>query len=413
MKLPAWTWAFAAFRFADGVTHALVPLLPLIVLDLPIWTVAATVAVMNLASVPSGFLWSGLMDKTHGIGRRRLAVTGFALAAVALVGMSLQLGLWWHLAFGVMFTAFGVASAPAASVLILESSGRGAYSHINGAMIRRTGYAYLAGSMVAVAWGLSGTLNVRVAMLVGASVALLAALVANTTIAPASGPTPPLDLPGNGRRFERMVWFPRVLRHGWPTGAKLRGPPARLALVILLFFVGSSMLFSTYPGVLADRWGLGLGLVLLSQAPSQFVTPWMHGKAGHLTRETGELNVFRLGGTLRLLVVPGLAVVILFGSPMWLPLVLALHAVAGVSFSLLQVSGMGLLSRLHPGGHGAGVGTHHAVVAMGGLLGSTIASVVLYVSDLRINVLLLSIVTLGAWLLFPPPGLRVPEDADQ
>ncbi len=417
VRLPSWSWAFAAFRFADGVTHALVPLIPLIVYDMPIWAVAATVAIMNLASVPAGFAWSRLMDKTHGIGRRRMAVTGFSIAAVALVGMALQLGFWFHVLFAVVFTAFGVASAPAASVLILEASGRRSYSAINGALIRRTGLSYLAGSVLAVAWGLTGTLDTRVALGVGALVAGVAAMVANGTIAPASKPLPTLDVPGNARRFERMVWFPRMLRHGWKMGGTpLRGPPLRFAVVVLLFFVGSSMLFSTYPGVLADRWGLGLGLVLLSQAPSQFVTPFMVGRAGQMARATGELKVFAMGSDLRLLVVPGLAAVILFGSTPWLPLVLVLHAAAGLSFALMQVGGIGVLSHSHPGGHGEGIGTHHASVALGGLIGSTVSSLLLLWADLTVVVVALSVVIVVAWLLMR--GLRHepslgPQDADE
>lgn len=68
----------------DGITHAFIPLMPLIAYDLPPWTVPELVANMNLVTVLATFLWGALMEKYQGHGRRRLAIGGFGMSAVAV-----------------------------------------------------------------------------------------------------------------------------------------------------------------------------------------------------------------------------------------------------------------------------------------------------------------------------------------
>jgi hypothetical protein len=42
---------------------------------------------MNLVTVPATFLWGVLMEKCQGHGRRRLAIGGFGMSALALMAL--------------------------------------------------------------------------------------------------------------------------------------------------------------------------------------------------------------------------------------------------------------------------------------------------------------------------------------
>lgn len=381
VQLPRWHWAYTGFRLADGATHALIPLLPLLRFGAPAWSVPATIAAMNLAAVPASFFWAAAMERHAGVGRRRLAVAGFGIAALALAIMSWadQLGIF--LAAAVLFAAFGVATGPAASVLVLESVSAASWSEMTARMSRTTGIAYLLGVIVVTAWGLAGGLRLDVMLLVGAVLSLGASVWAAKTIAASEGPqrrTEP-EIRPTPRRFERPNWFPMRLRFA-PSLRGLRlanGHPLRLLVAVFLLFVGSTILFAAYPGILRGELGLGVGLILLAQAPSQFVTPFSVRGAARLGLRHGELSAIGTGIGLRFLSLLGLVAGLLWAGPHAIWLLLAAHALMGLGFAVVQVNGACLLARVHRGGRGQGIGSYHAAVGFGSLIGSVLAFVLL------------------------------------
>lgn len=384
-KLPNWHWAYLLFRFGDGTSHALIPLVPLLMHDLPIWSVAAVVTAMNLVAVPASYLWGALMERTKGVGRRRLAIGGFSVATVSLFVMALPLHPVLFVLAAVMYTAFGVATAPAASVLVLEGARSDQWSSLTARLSRSLGWSYLLGVLLVSAWGLTGTLDFALAFVISGAASMFAAVWAYWSIEPAARRdaatakraarlgTQPAVTPGETpQRFDRPVWFPSRLRSK-PTleGLKLAdGDPKRLLTGYFLMFAGSTVFFASYAGVLSVNLALPLGMVLLAQAPSHIINPLTYGYAGRFATRFGEMRGIGVGIALRVISIPALMAIILLMQADGYALILVAHAVAGLSFSFMQVNGVCLMAKVHRGGRGQGVGNFHAAVGLGSLVGA-------------------------------------------
>lgn len=384
-RLPAWHWAFSAFRVGDGLSHALIPLAVVEFHGGASWLVAATVAAMNLASVPATFLWAKAMDR--GRGRRRLAVMGFLVSVAALAVMSLVPVYPVFLAAAVAYTLFGTATAPAASVLVLESFPRGQWGPASGRLSRATGVAYLGGAMLALAAALAGRLHFPTVFLAAAAVSVLAAVVAWYSIAPFQGGGPVQRIPAAAaaagqRRIERLWFFPARLRHR-PTRRGVReaftDAPAPFLVGVMLAFAGTLVVLASYPWVLRERMGLSLGLVLLAQMPAALASLTLFPVAGAVAARWREPLGVTVGAAARLVALPGIAAAVFWfdalGPAVGLALLLAMHALMGASFAFLQVNGSLQAALFHPRGRGQGIGAFHAATATGTLLGAVLGAV--------------------------------------
>ncbi|HJQ93304.1 MAG TPA: MFS transporter, partial [Candidatus Thermoplasmatota archaeon] len=378
--LPAWSWAYVAFRLGDGVSSALVPLAVVLHYDLPLWALALTTAAMNLAGVPAVFLWGTLVDR--GIDRRALVVGGFSVAAAAMALLAALPPFPLFVVGGILYTVFGVATSPAASTMVLQGVERSRWSLHTGSLSRRTGSAFVLGMTASVVLGLTRQLDLSAAFAATASTGLMAALIAWRTL-PVYQPPLPHDtdydarvVREGARRFERPVYFPGRLRH-IPSlsgvAAALRDPARLWPLGYTMTFMGSVAFFTSYPGVLANELLVPAGLVLLAQAPSHILSPLSYPWAGRHGIRVGEsLGVVR-GSILRTLAIPLMCILVAgVGAPSF-PALMVLHGVMGLSFALIQVNGPILLAQVHPGGRGQGVGTYHAAVGTGTLLGALVA----------------------------------------
>ena len=382
--LPAWSWAYVAFRLGDGASSALIALAVVLHYDLPLWALALTTAAMNLAGVPAAFLWGTLVDR--GIDRRALVVGGFAVASAAMVLLATLPVFPLFVLGGILYTVFGVATSPAASTMVLQGVERKRWSLHTGSLSRRTGSAFVIGMSASVVLGLTDQLDLSAMFAASASTGVMAALIAWRTLPVYQPPLPhdtaydPKVVREGVRRFERAVYFPSRLRH-MPSlrgvAAALRNPARLWPLGYTLTFMGSVAFFTSYPGVLANELLVPAGLVLLAQAPSHIMTPLTYPWAARHGIHVGEsLGIVR-GSLLRTVAIPLMCVLVIGLGAASLPALMVLHAVMGLSFALIQMNGPILLAQVHPGGRGQGVGTYHAAVGTGTLLGALVAFVLL------------------------------------
>lgn len=406
MALPPWSWAYVAFRLGDGASSALIPLAVVLHYELPLWALALTTAVMNLASVPATFLWGTLVDR--GIDRRPLVVGGFAVAALAMVLLATLPAFPLFVVGAVFYTVFGVATSPAASTMVLQGVERRRWSLATSTLSRRTGLSFLTGMVVSVILGLTGVLDIAAMFAATATSSAMAALVAWRTVAALRLPHEPGFDPAvvraGARLFERTVWMPGRMRHPPSMGgvARMLRDPSRLwPLGYAVTFMGSVSFFTSFPGVLHGELGIAAGLVLLAQAPSHIVTPIAYPWAARHGLRVGESTAILRGSYLRTAAVPLMCLlIVLLGAPA-LPVLLVLHAVMGLSFSLIQVNGPILLAHVHPGGRGQGVGTYHAAVGTGTLMGALVAFVLLRLFPYQVSyVFSVAMTSLGCFLLW-------------
>lgn len=395
-----------AFRLGDGASSALIPLAVVLHYDLPLWGLALTTAAMNLASVPATFLWGTLVDR--GVDRRPLVVGGFAVAAAAMAVLALLPAFPAFAAAAVAYTVFGVATSPAASTMVLQGVERRSWSLATSRLSRRTGLAFLSGMVTSVVLGLTGVLDLAGMFAASATTSAMAALVAWRTVPalrlPHEPGFDPAVVQAGARRFERPVWMPGRLRHPPSVSgvaAALRDPARLWPVGYAVTFMGSVSFFTSFPGVLANELGIAAGLVLLAQAPSHLMTPFAYPWAARHGLRVGESLAVLRGAFVRTAAVPLMCLLIVAAGAASLPALLVLHAAMGVSFSLIQVNGPVLLAHLHPGGRGQGVGTYHAAVGTGTLLGALIAFVLLRLFPYPVSyVVSVGMTALGCWCLW-------------
>jgi MFS family permease len=435
VHLPLWSWSYVTFRLGDGLTSALIPLAVVLHYGMPLWALALATAAQNLASVPATFLWGSLMDK--GVRRRPIVVTGFAMAALAMALLSTLPSFPLFVVGSILYTVFGVATAPAASTMVLQRVPRHRWSRATGALSRRTGTAFLTGMAASILIALPGDYWTHVGAIGGslatspyfggphfpgafaaaAVLAGMASVLAWQTVPAFQPPLPhesgydPKLIQANQRRFERAVFFPGRFRN-LPRLRDLRaiaGSPHRLwPLGYALTFMGSVCFFSSYTGILSNQLGLAAGLVLLAQAPSNVVTPITYPWAGRHGSRIGESRGVAQGSILRTVALPLLCLTVALLGAGGYGLLILLHGVMGLSFALIQVNGPVILADLHPGGRGQGVGTYHAAVGFGTLLGSFSASVILSVADYRWSYLFAVLMAVAGGLLIQFAHRRTP-----
>lgn len=413
IRLPPWVGAYASFRFGDGLTSSLIPLAMVLHYDAPLWLLALMVAAMNLAGVPAAFLWGKRMERAR---RRRVVVAGFALSGASMAVMAFLPPLPVFILAGMTFTAFGVATGPAASTMVLQRVPRAQWGRVTGRLSRVTGFAYLAGMATSIAitlqpeWvfvsngpAFGGQFAAAATMTVGAAVVALA------SIPPWNPPLPHEDgwdarlAQETVRRFERPVYFPGRLRHAPSLGglrAAVAGPVRPWLLGYTLTFMGSVCFFASYPGVLANELLIPAGIVLLAQAPSHVVTPLTYTWAGHLGSRHGEARMIVLGGALRTVALPVMCILLLTLRDGALVEIMVLHGLMGLSFAFLSVNGPVILAERHPQGRGPGVGAYHAAVGLGTLLGALFAYIILVTAGLLASyIFAVATATLGFLLL--------------
>ena len=412
VKLGEWQWAFIAFRISDGACSILLPGAALLRYDLGVGGVAGTVAVLNLAAVPAVVLWCRVMDKNAK--RRFWTVVGFAVAALALLTLAMDIPYWLYLLAAATYAAFGVATAPGASVLVLQDRPRADWAAATGLLSRRTGFSYLAGLAVTLTLGLAGQLNTQMIFGVAAFLALLAAGIAARTMPKLLG-TLPAPLAGTEiimagqRRMERLFWFPARLRN-MPRFSALRSP---LLLGVMAIFAGTVTLMSGFSGILRNELGFTAGLIVLAQSGAHLANASAYRWSGRLGSLLGEPKVIQWGVWLRSFALLGLIAAVAWGGPLVIVIILLFDILLGVSFSLIQVNTPCHIAANHTGGAAAGVGAYHAAVSAGVLGGSLIgwalsASVGLTAVYMASFVL----VILGAAVVVKQVGKRaVPDDA--
>jgi MFS family permease len=447
--LPLWSWSYVAFRFGDGLSSALIPLAIVLHYGQPVWMLALAMAVQNLAAVPATFLWGTLMDR--GVRRRPIVVAGFAVAGAAMAVLATLPPFPLFVSAAVVYTVFGVAASPAASTLVLQRVPRKEWSRHTGALSRRTGTSYVLGLCTSILialpqawWAKVGDLGAWLGgspyvgephfagqFAAAAVMAASAAAVAAQTVPPHQPPLPhdpgfdPQLVQASQRRFERPVFFPGRIFHvpTWRAYIGSLATPNRLwTLGYMLTFMGSVCFFASYTGILAQHLLLAPALVLLAQLPSNLVTPVTYPCAGRRGARLGESRGVIEGMLVRNAALPLLCLTVLWGGPAGYPLLLLLHGVLGLSFALIQVNGPVILAGSHPGGRGQGVGTYHAAVGTGTLLGSLSAFLILRQHEFPVSyAFAVAVSALGGLLLWrahrrgsaagPPGTVAGPQQA--
>jgi len=377
---------FAPFALVNGAAVGVTPiLLPVVAARHGLGHVGIVMGAFNLGAFAAPLVGS-LAD-------RRRAYRALATACAAVTAVSLWLfpladpALQILLALG---DGAGFAGAVTiANLLVVERHPRPEWN-------QRLGWLETAlsvgqgGALFLSAW-LSG-LSPRDGLLIGAlvpaaAIPLALLLIPRMPAGRATRPAPASPGPGHhlasiGRvgewgpaspsRVHRARLWPRERRAG--VGGLLRGGLGWMLAAWLPAYAGSAIIFSLYPVLFRNAFGIATDTSALAFAVIVFVSLPLFVLAGRVSQRFGPAPVIAAAYTGRVILLTALAV---FAAAGHVPAVLPLAAFAGIMFawSFLSVASPGLAGQLRPDAEGDAQGLLNASSGLAGLLGSVTGGV--------------------------------------
>jgi predicted MFS family arabinose efflux permease len=140
----------------------------------------------------------------------------------------------------------------------------------------------------------------------------------------------------------------------------------------LVSFAGAAAVFSLYPVLMQQVFGITPGLSSIAFAVAAGLGLALYAPAGHWSEHSGPDRVLQTGLGLRLLAFLGLMGLGLVNLPGRQWLALLGFALVVLAWSLLSVGGTALTAYLAPTGEGAGMGIFNATTAVAGVVGAVL-----------------------------------------
>ncbi|MEW5826269.1 MAG: MFS transporter [Candidatus Bipolaricaulota bacterium] len=386
-----WFLAVGLANLVLGTSSVLVPLALRAVLGRSVDSLGVLSSLVSVMGVAGSLVWGKLSDVAN---RRKpfvllsytavailLGLMGFARSFEQLVVLNMALNFFW------------VANASVTVLIVIENKAEGTWEKKIGHMNQIGALGWVFGLLVgsgalAVAGRLASEATaIRSTFVLLGVLGLVAALLAAKTI-PA----------GAARFFDRafrgaavslgnfLVEFVRygplhlyyrlpvagfvryVLKMRAPRG--LRTGTKRFLLATLLAFIGLGMFGIPLPLLLAERFGIPSSSVFLYFAVQNAAVVVAYPLATRRIHRTGNLRVQRAALAVRLVLFAGAAVALSLTRVVPpAPLLVAIFAAYGFTWSYFQLSGVAITSRLaRPENRGLALGVYNGLAGTGWIL---------------------------------------------
>jgi DHA1 family tetracycline resistance protein-like MFS transporter len=336
-------------------------------------SIGLVMAALNLGGMTAP-LWGSLSDRFRL--HRLLLTLGLLGTAAGLFVFPFVTSLlpWLALAF---LQGVGIASASTvANLFVVEAHPKEEWDERIGWLQTLYGIGQVVG--LAIASVLSQT-QLTTGLVVAAGLTALGAGVGWLTARVAPNPrTPKPALVRAVRHSESVVGSPQRAFHHLGKAALrqstqvVRSPFGRFLFIWLVTFAGSAAVFSLYPVLMQQVFGVTPAFSSTAFAISAGLGLALYSPAGRGVDRWGAKRVLVAGLSIRLLAFAGLLTVGLLGAAGQNWLALVAFAFVVMSWSLLSVSGTVLTARLSSVGEGEGMGLFNAVTALAGVAGSAL-----------------------------------------
>jgi len=392
-----WYYAFLPNNAAGGSTSPIIPLFVTDVLRGNIAQVGAITAVSSVASVPSFIVWGNLSDYLRR--RRAFVMVGFVGMAISMLAMGLSSTLLHYFVGNLLLGLLATAAAPIGTVLVLELSRKEEWAPRLGRFSAIGGAGWVVGLVVGAFWMELGVFGwdeeeiLRSLFLLSAALALLSAGLAARLIPEPASTLPRRELHLHDvplRIMERAKYLPNRVLH--VVGLFNRRPqalhrrPDRRFSRALWFFLATSLVLYTgftafyvaFPIFLNDA-GIPKSQIFVVYLASSVAAALTYGAAGRLCQRWGARRVQLAATSARVLFFPSFILVleVAAGPAVRLGLLLLLHAIVGVCWALISVSGNALASELAPDrARGEALGLFNAITGAGAIVGALVGGVV-------------------------------------
>ncbi len=320
--------------------------------------------------------WGTLADRYRL--HRYLLTGGLIVLSAGVALFSLLQGQVARLALAFLVGVAAAASATVANLFVVEVHPEDEWDERIGWLQTCYGGGQVAGLLLA---GLLGLAHAVAGLGVAAAIAAAAAVLGwLTTETPSFGLSRAPVLLHPVRHCETSMLSPQRLFH-YPDRrafsalrSTLRSPFGGFMLLWLISFGGAATVFSLYPLLMRQGFGLTPARSSTAFALAATLGLLLYSPAGSWAEARGPLRVLRAGLWTRLLAFAVLAV--LGRSPGFVDrgvLAMGCFVLVVLAWSPLSVAGTALAAELSPTGKGAGLGVFNAVTAVAGVSGAAAA----------------------------------------
>ena len=323
-------------------------------------------------------LWGSLADRYRL--HRWILSLGLAVAAAGLIvfPFTSSLGPWMGLA--ILQGAGAAAASTVANLFVVEMHPRAEWDERIGWLQTFYGGGQVAGLLLA---GALGQIDVQSGLIVAGGLVFVAVIPGWRTTRTSSEPL--RSAPVSLHPARHAEWPPispqRLFHHITPEALRQLGPallsPFGLFLMVwLLSFGGSATMFSLYPVLMHETYGISPAVSSVGFAVAAGFGLVLYSPAGRWSEGFGPSRVLQSALGVRVLAFIGLFAlgVAPSGSLGWLAL--PAFAIVVLSWSLLSVSGTALTARLSPVGEGIGMGLFNAATALASVIGAVAGGLV-------------------------------------
>lgn len=337
-------------------------------------------------------LWGNLSDRLRR--RKSFVIGGFLGMAACLLLMGLSQSVPDYFIANLLFGFLSTASAPVATVLVIETSKQKDWPKKIAAFSQIGGIGWVAGLVLGAIWLQLEMTDIplgeamRMLFVIGSGLSLLSALNAWRLIKEPEEKITERPIEFHEHRFitiERLKYMPLRMLHFFDLHNLLNrahGFEKRLIMYLGCVFAllaGFTAFYAIFPIFLVARIGLSSSSVFIIYISAQLASALSYKRVGMLVAEKGSKRAQLLAAGTRALLFPSIVIVAYIGlSPIAvLPVIIALHAVIGVCWALINVSGSVIVSNIsNERSRGNAFGAYNAAQGFGSIVGPIIGGIV-------------------------------------
>lgn len=379
-----WYYCYLPNGIANGATSLLVPLFAK-ELGATVGQVGLIAAVSSLASIPAFMLWGKLSDRMKR--RKPFILIGFLGMALTLMLMGVSFSVNDYYLVNMLFGFLVAASVPVATVLMIETVSKEQWARRLAVFSQIGGIGWVSGLVLGAIWlqidfnNLTAVEEMRTLFAIGAALALASGIVAWRLIK-----EPAERLEGRPTHLhehhyitvERLKYMPMRMLHVFDfsrhkEGKQGFGKPLYIYLAcIFLLFAGFTAFYAFFPIFLVDELGMKSSAIFIVYIASQATSVAFYTRVGGWVKDIGSKKMQLIASGARTVLFPSFLAVALFDiDPLFaLAMVFILHALVGLCWAMINVSGSMIVSGLAPSElKGEAFGAYNAVQGLSAIAG--------------------------------------------
>ena len=358
-----WYYTFLPYNIAGGSTNPIIPLFVTEGLKGTVGQVGIVSAITSLAAVPANILWGNLSDTMQK--RKPFIIMGFLGMGLALLLMGLSTSIPQYYLANFMLGLLAAAVAPVGTVLVLESFEKKDWAKRLGDFSKVGGIGWVVGLLIGTAWlmllnGSDGENSTRALFMLAAVLCLVSTVLAFRWV-----PEPKEKLKrecvdpelldhSHSHLIEKARYLPqRVLFVARVSAKNLRlaNFPSNLKryyVMTFLAFAGFLSFYVAFPIFLSQYVGLSDANIFIIYIASSVASVLTYSLVGRLIGRIGGKRIQAIAFTSRIFIFPAFFLVTMLNLPFLVlfTALLLLHALAGLCWAGISVSGNALVSRM-------------------------------------------------------------------